>query len=73
LSESSGSVAVGKRADIVLLDANPFSDISHTQRIRAIVVAGRLLQRADLEALLGGCGRSSPEPADYQGSRRYWR
>ena len=52
LSETSGSIAVGKRADLVLLDANPLSDISHTQRIHAVVLDGRLLQRADLDALL---------------------
>ena len=52
LSDSSGSIAVGKRADLLLLDANPLSRISHTQRIRAVVLDGRLLQRADLDALL---------------------
>lgn len=52
LSDSSGSIAVGKRADLLLLDADPLSRISHTQRIRAVVLDGRLLQRADLDALL---------------------
>ena len=52
VSERSGSIHVGKRADLLLLDANPLSDIRHTQRIRAVVLAGRLLQRADLDALL---------------------
>jgi imidazolonepropionase-like amidohydrolase len=52
LSDSIGSVAVGKRADLLLLDDNPLSDISHTQRIHAVVLEGRLLQRADLDALL---------------------
>ena len=52
LSESSGSIAVRKRADLLLLDANPLSRITHTQRIRAVVLDGRLLQRADLDALL---------------------
>ena len=52
--ESTGSIAVGKRADLVLLDDNPLRDISNTQRIRAVVLDGRLLQRADLDALLSG-------------------
>lgn len=52
LTKSSGSIAVGKRADLLLLDANPLSDIRHTQRIRAVVLDGRLLQRADLDRLL---------------------
>lgn len=52
LSESAGSVAVGKRADLLLLDENPLTDIRHTQRIRAVVLDGRLLRRADLDRLL---------------------
>ena len=53
LSDRSGSVAVGKRADLLLLDDNPLSGISHTSGlIRAVVLDGRLLQRSDLDALL---------------------
>ena len=52
LSESSGSIGVGQRADLLLLDANPLTDIRHTQRIRAVVLDGRLLQRADLDRIL---------------------
>ena len=54
---SSGWIAVGKRADLVLLDANPLEDISHTQRIRAVVLDGRLLDRAELDALLASAAR----------------
>ena len=61
LSDSSGSIAVGKRADLLLLDANPFSRISHTQRIRAVVLDGRLLQRADLDALLNAAADSNAQ------------
>ncbi len=57
LSESTGSIAVGKRADLVLLDANPLRQISNTQRIRAVVLNGRLLRRTDLDALLDGAAR----------------
>ncbi len=52
LAEESGSIAVGQRADLVLLDADPLGDISNVRRIRAVVLAGRLLRRADLDALL---------------------
>ncbi|MBA3607540.1 MAG: amidohydrolase family protein [Chthoniobacterales bacterium] len=57
LSESTGSIAVGKRADLVLLDANPLRQISNTQRIRAVVLNGRLWRRTDLDALLDGAAR----------------
>ena len=52
LSETAGTVAPGRRADLVLLDANPLTDIRNVQRIRAVVVGGRLLNRQDLDALL---------------------
>lgn len=52
LSDRRGSIAMGKRADLVLLDGDPLADIRHTQRICAVVLAGRLLQRADLDSLL---------------------
>jgi hypothetical protein len=36
----------------VLLDANPLDDIRNTTRIHAVVSNGKLLRRADLDALL---------------------
>jgi len=47
-----GTVEEGKMADLVLLDANPLEAISNTQKIHAVVVNGRLLDRAALDTLL---------------------
>ena len=47
-----GAVAPGRRADLVLLDANPLEDTHNTQRIAGVVIGGRLLRREDLDALL---------------------
>jgi imidazolonepropionase-like amidohydrolase len=47
-----GTVENGKVADLVLLDANPLDDIANTQKIAAVVVAGRYLSRADLDRIL---------------------
>ena len=52
LQQSVGTVASGQRADLVLLDANPLTDISNVRRIRAVVVAGRLLDRQELDTVL---------------------
>ncbi|HUQ99594.1 MAG TPA: amidohydrolase family protein [Gemmatimonadaceae bacterium] len=50
--DSLGTVATGKVADLVLLDANPLSDIHNTRRISAVIANGRLYDRAALNALL---------------------
>lgn len=47
-----GTVEPGKRADLVVLDANPLQDITNTQRIQAVVADGRLYRRADLDRSL---------------------
>jgi imidazolonepropionase-like amidohydrolase len=58
-----GIVAVGKRADLVLLDADPLGDIRNARRIDAVVLDGRLLRRADLDGLLADVARkNAPAP-----------
>lgn len=52
LEASSGSVEVGKRADLVLLDADPLADIANARRIRAVFLKGRLYDRRRLDELL---------------------
>lgn len=49
---SSGSVAVGKRADLLILAGNPLEDIAATRRIRSVFLAGRHYDRRRLDALL---------------------
>jgi imidazolonepropionase-like amidohydrolase len=53
-TDSLGSIAVGRLADLVLLDADPLTDIRNASRIRAVVVNGHLLTRKDLDGLLRG-------------------
>jgi imidazolonepropionase-like amidohydrolase len=52
LDDRLGTIAVGKIADFVLLDADPLTDIRNTRRIHAVVQAGRVFPRAELDALL---------------------
>ena len=47
-----GHIAPGKRADLVLLDANPLEAIGNIRRINTVVVRGRLFDRAGLDRLL---------------------
>ena len=44
-----GTVRVGRRADLVLLDADPQVDVSRTRQIAGVMVRGRWLPRAELE------------------------
>lgn len=52
IQDRTGSIDVGKQADLLLLDANPIDDISNTKRIAAVVSKGNLLDREDLQALV---------------------
>jgi imidazolonepropionase-like amidohydrolase len=47
-----GIIAPQKRADLVLLDSDPLTDIRNTQRIAAVVVGGRYLSREMLQRML---------------------
>ena len=60
MSDSSGMVAQGMLADLVLLDANPLDDIRHTRRIVAVMANGRLFEAAERERLLWSAWRGVP-------------
>jgi imidazolonepropionase-like amidohydrolase len=49
-----GTIEKGKRADMVLLDANPLMEIKNTRKIQSVVLAGRYFSRTDLDHLLTG-------------------
>ena len=51
-TDSLGTVAVGKLADLVLLDGNPLADITNTTTIRAVVANGRYYDRATLDQFM---------------------
>ena len=57
------TIEVGKLADLVLLDADPLTAITNTTRIAAVIVSGRLLERADLDELLHAATQADATPA----------
>jgi imidazolonepropionase-like amidohydrolase len=50
--QTQGTIEKGKIADLVLLDANPLDDIHNTERISAVILRGKLLDRIQLDELL---------------------
>jgi imidazolonepropionase-like amidohydrolase len=53
-----GTIAVGRRADLVLLEGNPLADIAHVAHISAVVVRGRLFDRAALTRAIDDVSRA---------------
>ena len=52
-----GQVRVGCVADLLLLDANPLSNIGNTRRIAGVMVRGQWLSRRELDRILESMGR----------------
>ena len=57
--QDSGVIAPKFRADLVLLDANPLEDIRNTQRIQAVFLRGKYLDRKSLDRLLEDAARQA--------------
>lgn len=63
LSDSLGTVDVGKTANLVLQEANPLQDISNTKRIAAVISEGRYLDRQMLDRMVRENCRNCPGDA----------
>ncbi len=69
-TERFGTVAVGQRADMILLEANPLDDLAHLKQKRGVMVRGRWLSKAALDQLLADLATSyaamknAPEPPE---------
>lgn len=47
-----GTVEINKLADLVLLEANPLDRITNTQKIAAVIVGGKLIDKSELQKML---------------------
>jgi imidazolonepropionase-like amidohydrolase len=66
MQETLGTIAAGKLADLVLLDADPLVDIRNSQKISGVVASGRYLNQTELARLLARAekaARPSVRPA----------
>jgi imidazolonepropionase-like amidohydrolase len=59
-----GTVAVGKRADLVLVDGNPLADVANIFRSSGVMLNGRWLPRAELDRQLAQIAQDLKYPAD---------
>ena len=51
-SASTGTVARGMRADLLLLDANPLTDVGNTTKIAGVMLNGRWMSRPEIDKRL---------------------
>jgi imidazolonepropionase-like amidohydrolase len=47
-----GTIEVGKRADLVLLDADPLANIANSRKIAGVFLSGRYHDRKELDAMM---------------------
>jgi hypothetical protein len=52
MNSNAGTIEVGKRADLLLLNKNPLTDIKNTQAIDTVILNGRIFNRQQLNAML---------------------
>lgn len=52
--DESGTVDVGKRADLILLEANPLEDVGNTALLDGVMVGGRWVPKVEIDEILEG-------------------
>jgi imidazolonepropionase-like amidohydrolase len=50
MEDGIGSIEIGKRGDLVVLNSNPFDDIKNTRNVFAVVKSGKLYHQEDIVA-----------------------
>ncbi len=52
-----GTVEVGKRADLIMLEANPLQDVANVARLSGVMIGGRWLPRTEIDQRLAAIAR----------------
>ena len=57
-----GTIAAGKRADLLLVDGNPLENLEHASKPAGVMVSGRWLPAADIQKRLDEIAARSANP-----------
>ncbi len=61
-NDAFGTIAVGRRADLLLLDADPLADVANLQRIAGVMARGRWLPGDEIRTRLEAIAARHPRP-----------
>jgi imidazolonepropionase-like amidohydrolase len=53
LEDETGTIEVGKRADLIVLDRDPLADIGNIRSVTTVIAAGRIYDSAEMWRLVG--------------------
>ncbi len=66
MGDALGTIEAGKLADLFVIQGNPLQDITHTRRVRRVMVRGALYDvRALLDSARGRMGPATPADDDW--------
>jgi imidazolonepropionase-like amidohydrolase len=53
LGKQTGSIAIGKNADIIIVDGNPLTNISNVRNVKVVIKAGKVYDPGGLHRMVG--------------------
>jgi imidazolonepropionase-like amidohydrolase len=62
-SRDAGTIEVGKRTDLILVDANPLENIAAASKIEGVLIRGRWVDREEIDRRMAQISGGSAEPS----------